>query len=83
MRTNMYLNSEQHINSYGMVSHEEIVLETHRIMIEKYGGRLGFERGTEAFKHILADVKIAKGIYRKAAILLRRLVTDRIFKDGS
>ena len=62
---------------------EEIVLETHRIMIEKYGGRLGFERGIEAFKHILADVKVAKGIYRKATILLRRLVTGRIFKDGN
>ena len=62
---------------------ENIVLETHKIMIEKYGGHIGFERGIGVLKYILADAKVAEGIYRKAAILLRRLITDRIFKDGN
>ena len=62
---------------------EEIVLEIHEIMLKKYGGWLGFERGIIVFKSILAEAKAAKGIYRKAAILLRGIGTRRIFKDGN
>jgi len=52
-------------------------------MIEKFGGRSGFDRGITVFDAILEEVKETKGIYRKAAILLRRLATGRIFDDGN
>ena len=44
-------------------------------MLKKYGGWPGFERGIIIFEHILAEAKAAKGIYRKAAIFLRRIST--------
>jgi len=62
---------------------EEIILEIHETMLKKYGGWPGFERGIIVFKSILAEVKAAKGIYRKAAIFLRGVGTGRIFKDGN
>ena len=52
-------------------------------MLEKFGGRSGFDRGIEVFDVILGEVKKTKGIYRKAAVLLRRLATGRIFDDGN
>ena len=52
-------------------------------MLKKYGGWPGFERGINVFQSILIDMKKAEGIYRKAAILLRGIVTGRIFKDGN
>jgi death-on-curing family protein len=52
-------------------------------MIEKFGGRSGFDRGIAVFDAILEEVKKTKGIYRKAAVLLRRLATGRIFDDGN
>jgi prophage maintenance system killer protein len=61
----------------------ELVLKIHEIMLQKYGGWPGFERGMNVFQSILAEMKVAKGIYRKAAILLRGIVTGRIFKDGN
>jgi len=62
---------------------EAIVVHMHETMLEKYGGWPGFERGIIVFRSVLADMKAAKGIYRKAAFLLRRIVTGRIFKDGN
>lgn len=61
---------------------ENFVIKAHEIMLKKYGGYPGFAIGIEAFKHILGEVKSTKGIYRKAAILLRKLVTVRIFQNG-
>lgn len=52
-------------------------------MLKKYGGYPGFERGIQVLKYIIEDAKREKGIYRKAAVILRRLITDRIFKDGN
>ena len=62
---------------------EKLVLEVHKTMLEKYGGWQGYERGIEVFSHILADAKKAEGIYNKAAIFLRQLVSGRIFVDGN
>lgn len=62
---------------------EELVARVHNIMLERYGGYPGFERGIQVFKYIIEDAKREKDIYRKAAIILRRLVTDRVFKDGN
>jgi len=62
---------------------EEILLKIHETMLKKYGGWPGFERGIDVFQNILTDMKKAEGIYRKAAILLREMVTGRIFKDGN
>ena len=62
---------------------EEFVLEIHETMLKKYGGWPGFERGIIVFKSILAEVKAAKGIYRKAAVFFRGIGTGRIFKDGN
>jgi death-on-curing family protein len=59
------------------------VIKTHEIMLEKFGGRPGFDRGIDVFDVILREVKKTRGIYRKAAVLLRRLATSRIFDDGN
>jgi prophage maintenance system killer protein len=61
----------------------ELVLKIHETMLEKYGGWPGFERGMTGFQNIITEMKATKGIYRKAAILLRETVTGRIFKDGN
>jgi prophage maintenance system killer protein len=62
---------------------EELVLKIHETMLIKYGGWSGFERGINVFQTIITEMKAAEGIYCKAAILLRRTVTGRIFKDGN
>ena len=62
---------------------EELVQKIHETMLEKYGGWPGFERGMNDFQSIITEMKTTKGIYRKAAILLRGTVTGRIFKDGN
>jgi len=62
---------------------EKLVLEVHKTILEKYGGWQGYERGIDVFSHILADAKKAKGIYNKAAVFLRQLVSGRIFVDGN
>lgn len=59
------------------------VIKAHKIMLEKFGGRPGFDRGIEVFDPILEEVKKTKGIYHKAAVLLRRLAIGRIFDDGN
>ena len=62
---------------------KSFVIKAHEIMIEKFGGRSGFDRGIAVFDAILEEVKKTKGIYRKAAVLLRRLANGRIFDDGN
>lgn len=54
----------------------------HDIMIERYGYWSGFEVGLEPYHCYIEEVKNAEGIYRKAAILLKRIATSRIFQDG-
>ncbi|MEA2089403.1 MAG: hypothetical protein U9O89_01400 [Thermoproteota archaeon] len=58
--------------------------ETHEIMLREYGGYTGYETGISLFEVILKKVKKMKGIYKKAAVLLRELTTSpRIYKDGN
>lgn len=63
---------------------DAFVIQTHEEMLKEYGGYAGFERGIIQFHVVLAEVKASKGtIYRKAAILLQRMVNVRIFADGN
>jgi death-on-curing family protein len=63
---------------------EAFVIETHKEMLEKYGGYPGFERGIIQFHIVLEEVKKSRGdVHTKAAIFLQRLVNVRIFKDGN
>jgi len=63
---------------------EAFVIRTHEELLEKYGGYVGFERGIGQFDLVLAEVKADRGsLYRKAAILLQRMVNGRIFQDGN
>ena len=43
---------------------------------------LGSEVGLEPYHQIIQQVKKTEGIYRKGAILLKEIVTTRIFQDG-
>ena len=61
---------------------DEFLVYAHDLMIERYGYWSGFELGLEPYHLIVAEMKKAEGIYRKAAILLRGIVTTRIFQDG-
>lgn len=63
---------------------DAFVVQAHDEMLKRYGGYPGFERGIGQFSLVLAEVKADRGsIYRKAAILLQRLVNVRIFQDGN
>jgi prophage maintenance system killer protein len=62
---------------------EKIVVKTHEMMLQRFGGHPCFERGMPVFRHILEEIKKTNGIYRKAAIILRGIVIGRIFKDGN
>jgi prophage maintenance system killer protein len=62
---------------------ENFISKTHKIMLEGFGGHPGIERGLVVFNVIIEEAKREKGIYRKAATFLRRIVVDRIFKDGN
>jgi prophage maintenance system killer protein len=56
--------------------------QIHNIIIEQYGGYPGYELGLTPYQHILEQVREADGIYRKGAILLKEIITTRIFQDG-
>lgn len=63
---------------------DAFVIQAHEEMLKEYGGYPGFERGIIQFHVVLAEVKASTGnIYRKAAILLQRMVNVRIFLDGN
>jgi death-on-curing family protein len=63
---------------------DAFVILTHEEILKKYGGYPGFERGIEPFSLVLAEVKADRGsVYRKAAILIQRMVNVRIFQDGN
>lgn len=59
------------------------VSRVHEIMIERFGGYPGFERGLGVFDVILEEAKSERSIYRKAAMFLTGIVVGRIFKDGN
>lgn len=61
----------------------DFVVWVHEVVLERFGGYSGFERGLGCFVVILDKVKAEEGLYRKAAVLLRELVTCRIFADGN
>jgi len=44
-------------------------------MLREFGGYPGLRSNGEVFKSILREVKKTRGIYRKAAVLLRKLNT--------
>lgn len=63
---------------------DAFVVLTHEEILKKYGGYPGFERGIEPLSLVLAEVKADRGsVYRKAAILIQRMVNIRIFQDGN
>lgn len=63
---------------------ERLVEETHEMVLKEYGGYTGYETGIGLFKVILKKVKEIEGIYKKAAVLLREMVTSpRIYADGN
>ena len=61
---------------------DEFLIYAHAIMIERYGYWSGFEVGIGPYHHFVEEMKKAEGIYHKAAILLKRIATSRIFQDG-
>jgi len=60
----------------------ELVISAHDTLLKEYGGHPGFDLGIEVFEYILKEMKNTNDIYLKAAILLRKLVTVRIFQNG-
>jgi death-on-curing family protein len=62
---------------------KKLIIKIHKDMLEEFGGRPEFDRGINVFDAILEEVKKTRGVYRKAAVLLRRMATGRIFDDGN
>jgi hypothetical protein len=62
---------------------KDFVVWVHDVMLERFGGFSGFERGLDCFDVILAKVKTMRGLYGKAAVLLREMILCRIFTDGN
>ncbi len=58
------------------------LIRAHDIMIECYGYWSGFELGIEPYHNIIKEAEEVEGLYLKAAILLKGIVTTRIFQDG-
>lgn len=57
--------------------------ETHELVIKEYCGYGGYDVGLEPLKTILRKARKKENIYIKAAILLREIVTTRIYEDGN
>ena len=62
---------------------ERFLEETHDLVIKEYGGYSGYEVGVEPFQSILEKAKAADNIFLKAAVLLRGIVTARMYVDGN
>ena len=62
---------------------EAFVENAHEIMIERYGGHTGFERGIQVYRFLIEEIKQIEGTYLKAAMLLQGLAIRRIFQDGN
>lgn len=61
----------------------ELIEYIHDAQIHRYGGRLGFHRDPSLLDMIVAQTRRCEGgIYRKAAFLLRSLITAHVFRDG-
>jgi prophage maintenance system killer protein len=61
---------------------EKDIVDAHDVIIQATGGWSGFEVGIKPFAHFLEEMKTEKGIYRKGAVLLRDIVTSRMFEDA-
>ena len=61
---------------------EENVIFAHDRLIEQVGGWSGFEVGMAPYATFLKEVKAARGIYRKGAVLMKSIATSRMFQDG-
>jgi len=61
----------------------ELLVWIHDKMIEKFGGHKGVRRSLDLFDLILKDVRLTDGTYRKAAVLLTRLIAAHIFEDAN
>jgi hypothetical protein len=61
---------------------DDFLIFAHDILIELYGYWSGFELGLEPYHCIIKEAEKAESIYRKASILIKGIVTTRIFQDG-
>jgi len=61
----------------------DFVVWVHGVVLERFGGHAGFERGVGVFGFVLQKVKAETGLYRRAAVLLVELVRCRMFADGN
>jgi len=57
--------------------------ETHELVIREYGGHSGYEVGLDPLKTILEKTKATEDVFLKAAILLRAIITARMYGDGN
>ena len=62
---------------------ERFLEETHELVIREYGGHSGYEVGFDPLKIILEKTKATEGAFLKAAILLRDIITVRMYRDGN
>jgi len=62
---------------------KDFVEDTHILMLERYGGFTGYERGIDVFDTILEDARKTEDMFRKAAIFLYDICGKRMFKDGN
>jgi hypothetical protein len=66
----------------GVSAVEAVGEDREKRCLRKYGGYMGYETGIGLYKVILKEVKEFEGIFRKAAVLLRRLAfRPTIFQD--
>ena len=65
-------------NNYGNIENSvwypnsRFLEETHTIVLEKYGGYVGFERGVGVYESILEQAKQVDGNYKKASVFIHR-----------
>ena len=60
----------------------EDLLEINKIVVERFGGTFGIkDKGTIEFT--IDHMKIPKNLYRKAAVLMRNIITGHAFLDGN
>ncbi len=63
---------------------KELIIYINEKQIEKYGGFKGIRRNPNFLTDIIKEVRNSDGdIFHKASILLKRLITARIFEDGN
>jgi prophage maintenance system killer protein len=63
---------------------ERFIEEAHNMLLKEYGGHIGYETGINLYQVILKHIRETQGIYKKAAVLLRKLATRPcIYQDGN